>query len=80
MTWANALKRWGLPPADLEPLVVGEMELPLVWRAFLVVGATEPLGRQAYGKRSPPRGLLSWICRLSRARLRRTSLAALLGG
>ena len=41
--WANALKRWSLPPADLEPLVVAEMKLALVWRAFLVVGATEPL-------------------------------------
>ena len=41
--WANALKRWSFPPADPEPLVVAEMKLPLVWRAFLVVGATPPL-------------------------------------
>ena len=44
--WANALKRWSLPPADPEPLVVAEMKLPLVWRAFLVVGATGPLDDQ----------------------------------
>ena len=41
--WADALNRWKLPPADLEPMVVGDTKLPLVWRAFLVVGATRPL-------------------------------------
>ena len=39
-------QRWSLPPADAEPLVVGEMTFPLVWRPFLVVGATEPLDDQ----------------------------------
>jgi hypothetical protein len=44
--WAEALKRWNLPPRDREPFVIGEMSLPLVWRTFLVVGATGPLDDQ----------------------------------
>ncbi len=38
--WGDALKRWRLPPADADPIFVEELTFPLVWRAFLVVGAT----------------------------------------
>ncbi len=36
--WAEALKRWGLPAPDVEPLTVGDVVLPLVWRSHLVAG------------------------------------------
>ena len=52
----SAFERWGFPPADPEPLVVGEMKLPLVWRAFLVVARHSPLDDARYGERSPPMG------------------------
>jgi len=34
--WAESLKRWGLPAPDVEPLTVGHVVLPLVWRSHLV--------------------------------------------
>lgn len=38
--WSDALARWKLPPPDAQPLSIGGMSFPLVWRAHLVVAAT----------------------------------------
>lgn len=41
--WHQALKNWGFPLPDPEPLTVEEASLRLVWRSSLLVAGTQPV-------------------------------------
>jgi hypothetical protein len=45
--WPQACANWQLPAPDSQPLVVGELNLPLAWRSRLVAATFEPLSSEA---------------------------------
>jgi len=42
--WREAFSRWGLPAPDGDPLTVGGVVLPLVWRMHMAAAAIGPIG------------------------------------
>jgi len=46
-SWPRACINWQLPTPDPEPLSVGDLQFPVVWRTRLVAGSFEPLTEQS---------------------------------
>jgi Lhr-like helicase len=44
--WIQALKKWGFPLPDNEPLAVDEISVQLVWRPFLLVAVSQSINAQ----------------------------------